>query len=186
MASLKQTKVLRRSSPSLSVRVYFLLTLPLTVSVANAQSHLDMVKQTTCLLEYRTWFFEFRRSEKFIVPPAYTAEQCENAKVVHARIQEEQLKEELSIQALSDERKRKEEDKKRQLATAERAKQEEIERRPGAKIGMTTQQVLTETNWGRPKSVHKTITSSGTREQWVYGNASYLYFDNGRLTAIQN
>jgi hypothetical protein len=30
-----------------------------------------------------------------------------------------------------------------------------------------------------------TETASGTREQWVYDHRRYLYFENGRLVAIQ-
>ncbi|WP_119460645.1 hypothetical protein [Rhodospirillaceae bacterium SYSU D60014] len=40
--------------------------------------------------------------------------------------------------------------------------------------------------WGRPRSVNRTTTAHGVREQWVYGSGSYLYFDDGSLTAIQN
>ena len=58
-----------------------------------------------------------------------------------------------------------------------------------AVIGMTPDQVKTETNWGNPWAVHRTITARGVHEQWVYRNAvgsQYLYFTNGKLTAIQN
>jgi len=59
-----------------------------------------------------------------------------------------------------------------------------------AVIGMTEEQVKTQTNWGNPWSVRRTITANGVTEQWVYRNASgynqYLYFTNGKLTAIQN
>lgn len=59
-----------------------------------------------------------------------------------------------------------------------------------AVIGMTPEQVQTETNWGYPTQVNRTVTANGVREQWVYRDASYrsqyLYFVNGKLTAIQN
>ena len=51
-------------------------------------------------------------------------------------------------------------------------------------IGMTSQQA--EMSWGKPDSINKTIVGSGTDEQWVYNSGSYLYFENGILTAIQN
>lgn len=57
--------------------------------------------------------------------------------------------------------------------------------RGGVRIGMTKKQVL-KSNWGHPDSINKTITRYGVREQWVYGDQEYLYFENGRLTAIQN
>lgn len=55
----------------------------------------------------------------------------------------------------------------------------------GVRIGMTPDQVRAST-WGKPLHVNRTTTSSGTQEQWVYAGDNYLYFDNGRLSAIQN
>ena len=40
--------------------------------------------------------------------------------------------------------------------------------------------------WGRPKDINKTTGSYGVHEQWVYGGGNYLYFENGKLTSIQN
>jgi hypothetical protein len=39
--------------------------------------------------------------------------------------------------------------------------------------------------WGNPIDINTTIVSGLTTEQWVYGWGTYLYFDNGLLTAIQ-
>lgn len=40
-------------------------------------------------------------------------------------------------------------------------------------------------SWGKPNDVNKTTGSYGVHEQWVYyGN--YLYFENGKLTTIQD
>src|SRR5262249_42881936 len=60
--------------------------------------------------------------------------------------------------------------------------------KPGAEIGMTAQQVMNETSWGRFPilNVHRTRDASGTLEQWVYGPGRYLYFRNGMLVSIQN
>ncbi len=66
----------------------------------------------------------------------------------------------------------------------ERAKQEARQRLPGVKIGMTKKQVVEASNWGEPRAVNETVTGGGTREQWVYGDGNYLYFVNGRVTAI--
>lgn len=55
----------------------------------------------------------------------------------------------------------------------------------GVSIGMTQAEVIA-SNWGRPESVNRTTTARGTHEQWVYGLSSYLYFEDGILTAIQN
>lgn len=51
-------------------------------------------------------------------------------------------------------------------------------------VGMTAEQARA--SWGSPEDVNRTTRSSGVHEQWVYGSGSYLYFDNGVLTAIQN
>lgn len=52
------------------------------------------------------------------------------------------------------------------------------------RIGMTKQMCLE--SWGEPDDINTTIGSYGTHEQWVYGNGYYLYFENGKLTNIQN
>lgn len=51
-------------------------------------------------------------------------------------------------------------------------------------VGMTKEQAIAA--WGRPKDINTTATANGTHEQWVYGLSTYLYFDNGVLTAAQN
>ena len=55
----------------------------------------------------------------------------------------------------------------------------------GVRIGMTAKQVREKTDWGSPVSINATITSYGSREQWVYGYGNYLYFRNGILESIQ-
>ena len=56
---------------------------------------------------------------------------------------------------------------------------------PHARIGMSSEQVRNETSWGSPEKVNTTTTRNATFEQWVY-NGGYLYFTNGKLTAVQN
>jgi len=41
-------------------------------------------------------------------------------------------------------------------------------------------------SWGSPSDINKTIGSFGVHEQWVYGLGSYVYFENGVITTIQN
>jgi hypothetical protein len=50
-------------------------------------------------------------------------------------------------------------------------------------LGMTKEMVRA--SWGLPDDINRTITVAGVHEQWVYGD-SYVYFDDGRLTAIQD
>lgn len=40
--------------------------------------------------------------------------------------------------------------------------------------------------WGRPEDINRTIGDFGVYEQWVYGLKNYLYFENGKLTGIQD
>jgi flagellar biosynthesis GTPase FlhF len=65
-------------------------------------------------------------------------------------------------------------------ARAEQAK------RPEPRIGMTRADVFYRSKWGQPNDIHRTTTANGKREQWVYGNGRYLYFDNDVLVAIQD
>lgn len=51
------------------------------------------------------------------------------------------------------------------------------------KIGWSKQ--MCRESWGEPERINKTTNSSGTHEQWCYPGSQYLYFDNGKLTSIQ-
>lgn len=52
-------------------------------------------------------------------------------------------------------------------------------------IGMTKEQAIF--SWGKPQSVNNTIVPGGKSEQWVYGDTGpFIYFENGKLTSIQN
>lgn len=61
---------------------------------------------------------------------------------------------------------------------------ERISKLPSPRIGMTKKQAQ-KTNWGLPSKINYTITNDAKREQWVFGDGYYLYFTNGRLTAMQ-
>lgn len=52
------------------------------------------------------------------------------------------------------------------------------------KLGFTKK--MCEEAWGYPSDINKSTGSWGVHEQWVYGGGSYLYFENGRLTSIDN
>ncbi|MDE2132971.1 MAG: hypothetical protein KGJ49_00035 [Alphaproteobacteria bacterium] len=52
-------------------------------------------------------------------------------------------------------------------------------------MGMTMEQARL--SWGEPRDVNRTVVGDHVHEQWVYGEAhNYLYFEDGRLTGIQN
>jgi hypothetical protein len=51
-------------------------------------------------------------------------------------------------------------------------------------IGMSEAAVLASC-WGKPKSRRRIGVEGLMRDQWIYGDGRYLYFDNGRLFAIE-
>lgn len=53
-----------------------------------------------------------------------------------------------------------------------------------ALIGMTPEQAVFA--WGRPENINRSTGRWGVHEQWVYGMGCYLYFENGRLDALDN
>lgn len=82
--------------------------------------------------------------------------------------------------------KAKEDEKAEALAIKKRELEEiEYKKKKPVRIGMTRDQVLM-SRWGGPININTTTTSYGISEQWVYKNSAYLYFKNGKLTAIQN
>lgn len=52
-------------------------------------------------------------------------------------------------------------------------------------IGMTKEEVIY-SQWGKPIDINRTITSSYTKEQWVYPGYKYLYFEDNILVTIQD
>lgn len=59
-----------------------------------------------------------------------------------------------------------------------------IKRRRKIQIGMTADEVINETYWGKPKDINKTTTVYGVDELWSYAGSRYLYFEDGILTTI--
>jgi hypothetical protein len=52
-------------------------------------------------------------------------------------------------------------------------------------LGMTPEQVRA--SWGEPDDINRTLSTYGTKEQWVYRDAdAYVYFRDGRVTTIQD
>lgn len=64
-------------------------------------------------------------------------------------------------------------------------RQEILDKKPNLRIGMTAKQVRENSNWGSPEKVNRTTTARRVTEQWVYSDG-FLYFTNGRLTAVQD
>lgn len=98
----------------------------------------------------------------------------------YAALERKRLEEEARLQAKEQEQKERETRIRKQYgaATAKLI----IEGR--VRIGMTAQ--MCRDAWGEPSDINRTTGSWGVHEQWVYGLGSYLYFENGILTSIQN
>ncbi len=64
-------------------------------------------------------------------------------------------------------------------------KQEKIQN-TDPQIGMTKEEVINDTRWGKPNDVNRTITKHGVEEQWVYNVYGYLYFEDDKVTVIQD
>ncbi|WDZ50173.1 hypothetical protein LF296_12670 [Acinetobacter vivianii] len=113
----------------------------------------------------------------------YQDKPCANARngeTVGDRIKKEQ--------AIQQEKAKVEQEKLKQMKENSLKYQTERERyksAPNPYIGMHSG---ISTKWGEPTTKNVTTTANGTKEQWVYrqGNskAKYLYFTNGKLTAI--
>jgi len=52
------------------------------------------------------------------------------------------------------------------------------------RIGMSEDEVLASC-WGKPKTRRRIGVEGLMRDQWIYGDGRFLYFDNGRLFAIE-
>ncbi len=67
----------------------------------------------------------------------------------------------------------------------DKAKDAKKRKSEGVSIGMTREEAIA-SSWGKPEHINTTIRASGRHEQWVYGSGNYLYFEDGKLTSIQN
>jgi len=73
----------------------------------------------------------------------------------------------------------------KRIETNEKLADAKKKKSTGVRIGMTPEEAIA-SSWGRPQSVNRTTYANSSHEQWVYGGNNYLYFESGRLTAIQN
>jgi hypothetical protein len=51
-------------------------------------------------------------------------------------------------------------------------------------VGMSQEQARI--SWGNPIEINRTISGNRAVEQWVYGGKRYVYFDDDKLTSIQD
>lgn len=54
------------------------------------------------------------------------------------------------------------------------------------KVRIGFSKAMCEEAWGKPQDINRSTGSWGVHEQWCYSDGSYLYFENGKLTSIQN
>lgn len=64
------------------------------------------------------------------------------------------------------------------------AKEKAKKKREGVRVGMSKQDVI-DSSWGRPQSINKITSQYSNTEIWGYGS-SILYFEDGKLSVIQN
>jgi len=94
-----------------------------------------------------------------------------------------------------EERQREEEELERQKVEAQAKFKVDCKTRFGEKfgkmiiegnviLGMTSE--MCQLSWGEPIEKNRTLVSGLVHEQWVYSWKHYLYFENGKLTAIQD
>jgi hypothetical protein len=76
------------------------------------------------------------------------------------------------------------ENKRNQKAVEKEEKRKESLIGANPSIGMTMDEVIN-SSWGEPEDINKTTTEYGTSEQWVYSRDRYIYFDDNKVTAIQ-
>ena len=83
--------------------------------------------------------------------------------------------------------------KARREAEASKKRAEQIKKESFDKhrvwIGMSAEECIQSCSY--PLQINKTVTAKGVQEQWVYpaaeeGKQTYLYFENGILTTMQN
>lgn len=64
---------------------------------------------------------------------------------------------------------------------------EQIASKPNARLGMTTDQVINETNWGKPWRINiptNAYSAYGKLEEWVYSSGQALYFTNDHIASM--
>lgn len=102
------------------------------------------------------------------------------AEVIYAqRAEEERQREEARI-----EREKEQKERKAMLCRKYGKAAAELILQNKVRIGMTKE--MCREAWGSPEDINRSSGSWGVHEQWVYGVGSYLYFENGVLSSIQN
>jgi hypothetical protein len=114
--------------------------------------------------------------------------------IAQIKAQKENDEKEADNRKLDEAIKKREDQKNKAVAVAKKKREEAISRQRKEiqdlirqrkiRIGMNHEQVVL--SWGRPEHINTTTYASGTHEQWVFNSRSYVYFENGILTAIQN
>lgn len=119
---------------------------------------------------------------KFLSPEDYAKKQKSDAIAANKK-KEADLKKAEEEQAKAKERQEKEQQRIQALVDKYGQNNVNLARQGKVKIGWNKE--LCKEAWGEPRSINKTTTAYGVHEQWVYTSSRYLYFDDGKLTAIQ-
>lgn len=114
-------------------------------------------------------------------------------KTVKTKQEKEEFKQKIKNEVAADKEKseaekQKQEEKKQQLIVevAKKYGHNKAEKLVNGIIWVGCTKEMVELSWGKPQDVNTTVTAYSKREQWVYGIGSYVYFEDGKVTVIQN
>jgi len=141
------------------------------------------------------WKCEIAIYQKYGATDEVARAQRSMAEAEERQRQEQMRKEAYAKEELTKAAERRRKDEAREAERIENRKQEQVrcEQTPSIRIGMTPNQVIA-SKWGYSSDRHTTTTATYQREQWIYASGpkcggrvgqTYLYFEGGVLTAIQ-
>lgn len=185
------------------------ITVSATSFVAGGQS--VYLSHDHSSLSYHTpmLFFKDRSDDELMMridymeTPSYFMRDVDAEKVIDGGTAQSRYYSVLFSELISAEQHYAELERKRQQEEAEKLAKEEArkerEERIRKRYGVTTARLILEGRvrigmtaqmcrdaWGEPSEINRSSGSWGVHEQWVYGVGSYLYFEDGILTSIQN
>lgn len=121
-------------------------------------------------------FIAFGVVSHFIMAPSATQQASIDSRNAEVRQHNEKVREEQRVAALKE---------------AQELSGEKCTKNKQAILGESQKRTM-KCGWGKPEKInrhHFTSRVNGaehTREQWVYGDGNYLYFEDGVLTSVQN
>jgi hypothetical protein len=141
-------------------------------------------KEEEILVEIPEYSVNLKAEKQFFLTPEEISEKERLEKLKEQEIAEQKKQEEKERFAREADRKRKAEEFRQDCISKYGSKYGDYIADGKVVIGMTKE--MCRLAWGSPMNINTTTTKYGTNEQWVYSLKHYLYFDDSKLTAIQN